>query len=65
VNVAEATLVKKAGPLAGWLREHGFNLKESLLQKSKFVHHAYEEGHRVVWDEARILEIDSKTMRRK
>jgi hypothetical protein len=33
------------------------NLKEGLLEKSKLAQHAYEEGHRVGWDEASILEI--------
>jgi hypothetical protein len=27
--------------------------------------HAYEEGHRVNWDEARVLEIDSNSRYRK
>jgi hypothetical protein len=29
-----------------------------LLEKSKLAQHAYEEGHRVGWDDARILEIE-------
>jgi hypothetical protein len=37
------------------------NLKERLLEKSKLVQHAYEEGHRVGWDEARILRIGSNS----
>jgi hypothetical protein len=41
------------------------NLKEGLLEKSKLVQHAYEEGHRVGWDEARILEIESNSRYRK
>jgi hypothetical protein len=40
------------------LQEHGHNLKEGHLKKSKLAQHAFEEGHRVDWDEARILEID-------
>jgi hypothetical protein len=47
------------------LREHRHNLKEGLLEKSKLVQHVYEEGHREVWDEARILEIDSNSRYRK
>jgi hypothetical protein len=27
-------------------------------QKSKLTQHAYEDGHRVDWDDARILEIE-------
>jgi hypothetical protein len=36
-----------------------------LLEKSKLVQHAYEEGHRVGWDEARFLEIESYSRYRK
>jgi hypothetical protein len=35
--------------------EHMHNLKEGRLEKSKLAQHAYEDGHRVSWDEARIL----------
>jgi hypothetical protein len=35
------------------LREKG------LLEKFNIAQHAYEEGPRVVWDKARILEIES------
>jgi hypothetical protein len=46
VNVAEATLVK---------HRHRHNLKEALQEKSKLAQHAYKEGHRVIWVEARIF----------
>jgi hypothetical protein len=42
-------------PLTVRLLEHRHNLKEGLLEKSKLVQDAYEEGHRVGWDEARIF----------
>jgi predicted GIY-YIG superfamily endonuclease len=42
-------------PLAVRLHEHKHNLREGLLEKSKLAQHAYEEGHRVCWDEVRIL----------
>jgi hypothetical protein len=45
--------------------EHRHNLKEGLLEKSKLAQHAYEEGHRVCWDDARILEIESNSRYRK
>jgi hypothetical protein len=41
-------------PLAVWLHEHRHNLKEALQEKSNLAQHANEEGHRVLWDEARI-----------
>jgi hypothetical protein len=40
-------------------------LNEGLLGKSKSAQHAYKEGHRVGWDEARILEIESNSRYRK
>jgi hypothetical protein len=45
--------------LAVQLGEHRYNLKESLLEESKLAQYSYEEGHRVGWDGARILEIES------
>jgi hypothetical protein len=45
--------------LAVWLREQKHNLKEGLLEKSKLVQHAYEEDHKVMWDQARVLEVES------
>jgi hypothetical protein len=47
------------------LCEHRHNLKEGLLEKSKLTQHAYEEGHRVAWDDARILETESNSRYRK
>jgi hypothetical protein len=41
------------------------NLQEDLLEKPKLAQHAYEEGHRVGWDDARILEIESNSRYRK
>jgi hypothetical protein len=52
-------------PLALRLREHRHNLKEGLLEKSKLAQHAYEEGDRVFWEEARILESESNSRYRK
>jgi hypothetical protein len=33
-------------------------ISESLLEKSKLVQHACEEGHRVGWEEAMILKLE-------
>jgi hypothetical protein len=52
-------------PLVPRLREHKHNLQQGLLEKSKLAQHAYEEGHRVGWDEVRILEIESISRYRK
>jgi hypothetical protein len=32
-------------------RNSRHNLKEGLLEKTKLAQHAYEEGHKVGWDE--------------
>jgi hypothetical protein len=58
-------MVETGRPLAMWFREHSHNMKEGLLEKSKLAQHAYEEGHRVIWDEVRILEIESNSRQRK
>jgi hypothetical protein len=47
------------------LREHKHNFKEGLIEKSKLAQHAYEEDHKVMWDEARIFEVESKSRYRK
>jgi hypothetical protein len=52
-------------PLAVWVCEHKHNLKEGLLEKSELAQHAYEEGHRVGWNEARVLETESNSRYRK
>jgi hypothetical protein len=39
--------------------------KEDLLEESKLAQLAREEGLRVIWDEARILEIESNSKYRK
>jgi hypothetical protein len=40
---------------------HRHYLKEGLLEKSKLTQHAYEESHRVGWDEVKILEIENNS----
>jgi hypothetical protein len=51
--------------LAVRLRKYTLNLKEGLLEKPKLAQHTYEAGPRVIWDEARILEIESNSRHRK
>jgi hypothetical protein len=48
-----------------WLREHRHSLKEGLLEKSKLAQHVFGEDHRVGWDEARVLGIESNSRSRK
>jgi hypothetical protein len=47
------------------LRENRQNFKEGLIEKSKLAQHAYEEDHKVMWDEARVLEVESNSRYRK
>jgi hypothetical protein len=47
------------------LSEHRKNLKEDLLEKFKLAQHVHGEGHRGVWDEARILKIEGNTKKYK
>jgi hypothetical protein len=44
-----------------WFHENIHNFKEDLLEKSKFAYYAYEECYKVIWDQARILEIVSNS----
>jgi hypothetical protein len=46
-------------------REHRHNLQQGLLKKSKLAQQTYEEGRRLGWDDAKILEIESSSMYRK
>jgi hypothetical protein len=61
--VAEVTFAKQAD-LAVRLRQHIRNFKEGLLEKSKLAKHP-TRGHRVISDEAMILEIESNSRYRK
>jgi hypothetical protein len=51
--------------LAVRLTEHKYNLKERLRDKSKLAAHAFEEGHRIVWDQAGILQVEFNFVCRK
>jgi hypothetical protein len=52
-------------PLAVRHRERRHNLQHDPLQKSKLTEHAYDEVHRVVSDEVKILKIESYSRYRK
>jgi hypothetical protein len=45
-------------PLSVRIGEHKVNLKNGLLDKSKLTQHAFEEGHQISWNEAKILQIE-------
>jgi hypothetical protein len=44
------------------IKEH---LTQGLLEKSKLAQHAYGEGHKICWKEAKVLQIEPNTTYRK
>jgi hypothetical protein len=46
-------------------KEHKYNLTQVPLEKSKLAQHAYVEGHRICWNEAKVLQIEPNTTHRK
>jgi predicted GIY-YIG superfamily endonuclease len=54
-------------PLEVRIKEHKYNLTQGLLEKSKLAHHTYEyeEGHKICWNEAKVLQIEPNTTCRK
>jgi hypothetical protein len=47
------------------IKEHKYNLTQGLLEKSKLAQHANEEGHKICWSEAKVLQIEPNTTYRK
>jgi hypothetical protein len=47
------------------IKEHKHNLAQSLFQKSKSAQHGYEEGHKIGWEEAKLLQIEPNITYRK
>jgi predicted GIY-YIG superfamily endonuclease len=52
-------------PLVVRIREHMNNLKQGLMEKSRLAKHAYEEGHRIQWKEAKAAQIETNNICRK
>jgi hypothetical protein len=48
----------RSRPLEVCIKEHKYNLTQGLFEKSKLAQHAYEEGHRTRWIEAKVLQIE-------
>jgi hypothetical protein len=53
------------GPLEVCIKEHKYNLTQGLLDKSKLAQHAYEEGHKICWKDAKVLQIEPNATYRK
>jgi hypothetical protein len=49
-------------PLGVRIREH---IKQGLMGKSRLTKHAYEEGHRIQWKEAKAVQIETNNICRK
>jgi hypothetical protein len=47
------------------IKECKCNLTQGLLEKSKLAQHAYEEGHKICWNKARVMQIERNTTYRK
>jgi hypothetical protein len=52
-------------PLSVRIGEHKLNLKNGLLDKSKLAQHAFEEGHQISYNEAKILQVEVNSRQRK
>jgi hypothetical protein len=49
-------------PLSVRLKEHKYNLKAGLRERSKLAAHAFEEGHRVALHQAGVLEVECNSL---
>jgi hypothetical protein len=61
VRTAELTITaigETSRPLEVLIKEHKNNPTQGLLQKSKLAQHAYEEGHKICWNKARVLQTE-------
>jgi hypothetical protein len=47
------------------IKEYKYNLTQSLLEKSKLAQHVYEEGHKICWEEVKVLQTEPNTTDRK
>jgi hypothetical protein len=56
---------KTSRPLEVRFKEHKCNLTQGLLEKSKLAQDLYEEGHKICWNEAKVLQIEPNTTYRK
>jgi hypothetical protein len=52
-------------PLGVQIGEHMNNLKQGLMEKSRFAKHACEEGHCIQWKEAKVVQTEANNMCRK
>jgi hypothetical protein len=56
---------KTSKPLEVRIEENKYSLTQGLPEKSKLAQHAYEEDHKICWNEAKVLPIEPNTTCRK
>jgi hypothetical protein len=47
------------------LKEHKYNLKGGLCDRSKLAANVFEEGHRIVWYQTEVLQVEFNSVYRK
>jgi hypothetical protein len=47
--------------LEAGFKEHKYNMTQGLLEKSILAQHAYEEGHQICLNEAKVVQIERNT----
>jgi hypothetical protein len=52
-------------PLEVRIKRDKYNMIQSLLEKSKLAKKTYEDGHKICWKQATILQIELNTTYRK
>jgi hypothetical protein len=45
--------------------KYKYNLTQDLIEKLKLAQHAHEKGHKICWNEAKVLQIEPNTIYRK
>jgi hypothetical protein len=58
VTVADVTSVETSRLLEVCIKEPKYNLTQGLLEKSKIAQHVYKEGHKICWNELKVLQIE-------
>jgi hypothetical protein len=54
-----------SGRLEVRIKGRKYNKTQGLLENSNLAQHAYEEGHKICWNEAKVLQIEPNTTYRK
>jgi hypothetical protein len=64
VIVADVTSPETSRPEVR-IKEPNYNLTQGLLKKAKLAQRAYEEGHKICWKEAKVVQVEPNTIYRK